>query len=433
MICKFLKRALSVLFFIVHSVPFIAQNVWFETSSKEDGGFILDTTSFYLFDPYSFTSKDSTVINWGDGVTESISAQNFTVVHPYPNSGIYIKSIEDSGLFNVIGKNITNDDSIFYTRQVISYNPFPPFYFHNSPRFDLGYKLTRCATAPFYVNPLLYELNGDSMTFLLNDRFGELSLPNGVKMDSLSGELSWASTVDTGIYHFSFITEEYRNSFYKLGTHSTLFMIEVTDNCPSLLANDSIDQQNLFHSKGREFRIQENTSWNYSFTVDNDQWDSIKIVPSSELLHNFFSCSYTVDQLNDRTELTIQWPTNSNFIRNHPFIVTYHVTAYKNGQVFHRVLTNTVYVEPNLSATNPNQLNNQVLLFPNPSSGNVSLVTRLNVERIELYNTLGVLIYQKNVDQQINPSLNLQSLRSGTYLMQIQTSKGIIIKKLTIQ
>lgn len=81
-------------------------------------------------------------------------------------------------------------------------------------------------------------------------------------------------------------------------------------------------------------------------------------------------------------------------------------------------------------------IDNLITLYPNPNQGSFSLETHdLRVESIEIYNSIGQLVYQKN-----NPNtfisafeIQLKQPSNGMYLVKIQTQKGIITQKLIIQ
>ena len=81
-------------------------------------------------------------------------------------------------------------------------------------------------------------------------------------------------------------------------------------------------------------------------------------------------------------------------------------------------------------------LNDLVNLYPNPSQGSFSLETQnLRVESIEIYNSIGQIIYQKTIPNTFvsNFDIQLKQPSNGMYLVKIQTQKGIITQKLIIQ
>jgi PKD repeat protein len=71
---------------------------------------------------------------------------------------------------------------------------------------------------------------------------------------------------------------------------------------------------------------------------------------------------------------------------------------------------------------NPNfDLNESISIHPNPTTGTLFISSSLEVEKIEIYNTLGQLISNK-------PDLSQQS--KGLYFIKITTEKGSIIRKI---
>jgi polyhydroxybutyrate depolymerase len=86
------------------------------------------------------------------------------------------------------------------------------------------------------------------------------------------------------------------------------------------------------------------------------------------------------------------------------------------------------YIDANLLNTDFSTTEKSILIFPNPSSHLIQIEKAESLEIIEinLYNTLGV-------NQKINLSdqtIDLNHLNTGTYLLSIKTSEGIITKKI---
>ncbi len=81
-------------------------------------------------------------------------------------------------------------------------------------------------------------------------------------------------------------------------------------------------------------------------------------------------------------------------------------------------------------------INDLITLYPNPNQGSFSLESQnLRVEMIEIYNSIGQLIYQKNIPNTFisNFDIELKRPSNGMYLVKIQTQKGIVTQKLIIQ
>ncbi len=76
-------------------------------------------------------------------------------------------------------------------------------------------------------------------------------------------------------------------------------------------------------------------------------------------------------------------------------------------------------------------LENQISIFPNPSHHNVtiSLPSTIQILKIEIYNQAGQLIKS---DFTKDNQLNIEKIKSGLYFTKIQTTKGIVTKKLMV-
>ncbi|WP_338762181.1 M43 family zinc metalloprotease [Bernardetia sp. ABR2-2B] len=109
--------------------------------------------------------------------------------------------------------------------------------------------------------------------------------------------------------------------------------------------------------------------------------------------------------------------------------------AANRGQNYSNAIS--VILSPDeVLGTDDKNLNDLVNLYPNPNKGSFSLETQnLRVESIEIYNSIGQIIYQKDVPNTFisNFDINLKRPSNGMYLVRIQTQKGIITQKLIIQ
>ncbi len=68
-------------------------------------------------------------------------------------------------------------------------------------------------------------------------------------------------------------------------------------------------------------------------------------------------------------------------------------------------------------------LNNLISVFPNPTSGKV-YVNGKNINHIEVYNTYGQKIRNKNIS-----FIDLNNESSGIYLLRIKSNQGVVLKK----
>ncbi len=75
----------------------------------------------------------------------------------------------------------------------------------------------------------------------------------------------------------------------------------------------------------------------------------------------------------------------------------------------------------------------QIEVYPNPASDFIYLKTDLQIERVELFNSLGqgIRSFESN---SINPyQLNVANTGTGVYLIKIYTEQGVLTKKIILQ
>lgn len=68
----------------------------------------------------------------------------------------------------------------------------------------------------------------------------------------------------------------------------------------------------------------------------------------------------------------------------------------------------------------------QVKIIPNPASKNISIATDLDIDKIEIFDTLGKNVVSKKYEQEI---INVEALNSGIYFIKIYSGNKIGIKK----
>lgn len=81
-------------------------------------------------------------------------------------------------------------------------------------------------------------------------------------------------------------------------------------------------------------------------------------------------------------------------------------------------------------------LSDNISIFPNPSTGEVSITTLTNINSMDLkvYNAIGEEVVAKkiNVSSSGETKINLSSKPDGIYLFEVKTSEGTITKKIII-
>jgi PKD repeat protein len=96
----------------------------------------------------------------------------------------------------------------------------------------------------------------------------------------------------------------------------------------------------------------------------------------------------------------------------------------------------TIVVDNTTGIEEWNKLNKAVSIFPNPNDGSFALAIEkgisVEVNRIAVLNPLGQVLVTKELNAS-NEKIQLQTLSSGVYLLQITTSEGTILKRFEIK
>ena len=70
-------------------------------------------------------------------------------------------------------------------------------------------------------------------------------------------------------------------------------------------------------------------------------------------------------------------------------------------------------------------INIEIVVFPNPSAGFISLKSEIEIQKVNLYMVNGSLLETTN-------NTTLQIDRKGTYFLKIYTEEGVLIKKILV-
>lgn len=89
-------------------------------------------------------------------------------------------------------------------------------------------------------------------------------------------------------------------------------------------------------------------------------------------------------------------------------------------------------VEGSTLSINTSTLENNVIIFPNPSNGNIQIDTKLDSYQIDLFNILGARVFSQN-NLTHNTNLDLSYLKSGVYVLKIKSGRQTSIKKIVLK
>ncbi len=208
-------------------------------------------------------------LNWGDGVIDTVWRVNgaggqgeiiqdgvkmniYVHEHTYPSASTYTMSMEDPNRNGGVN-NIPNSINVpFYIETTVTISPF--FGANNSPVLLNPPIDDACIERIYEHNPGAYDADGDSLSYELVTCFGEAgaevtgySLPNGISIDPVTGDLVWDSPQQQGEFNFAIRINEWRRPVgteqYALMGHMLRDMqvtVLVCDNNPPIV--DAIDE-----------------------------------------------------------------------------------------------------------------------------------------------------------------------------------------------
>ncbi|MCD4745640.1 MAG: T9SS type A sorting domain-containing protein, partial [Bacteroidales bacterium] len=109
-------------------------------------------------------------------------------------------------------------------------------------------------------------------------------------------------------------------------------------------------------------------------------------------------------------------------------VYEYYVTAlYDEGE---SGPSNTVTVDV---ITNIKDYNiDNTVVYPNPATSIINIKSDNNISEIKIINYIGQKVYYENMNEKI-VQINTSKLKSGIYLIHIETNKGLIIKRIAIE
>ena len=105
----------------------------------------------------------------------------------------------------------------------------------------------------------------------------------------------------------------------------------------------------------------------------------------------------------------------------------YLVTGGVGDDTYHAVWFAKIGIE-NLS-NSENKLAQDVKIYPNPAEDFMTINSTAPIQKIEIYNATGNLVFESGVDSNLNSRINIRNLPAGSYIISIQTPDGIQTKK----
>jgi len=76
----------------------------------------------------------------------------------------------------------------------------------------------------------------------------------------------------------------------------------------------------------------------------------------------------------------------------------------------------------------------ELVAYPNPSKGTITLLNKadMRMQKVEVYNMLGQIVYRSEADSKDKHVLNLNNIAAGIYTIEVYTDKGTVARKVEI-
>ena len=100
-----------------------------------------------------------------------------------------------------------------------------------------------------------------------------------------------------------------------------------------------------------------------------------------------------------------------------------------NSYTFHNITSNHSIFATFIMTDGLNENAEAITVYPNPTEGSINLICP-NTEEIRIYNTLGVMVKQKNIGDIDNIQIDMSGLPNGIYILQAIRGNDTVTKRI---
>lgn len=223
-------------------------------------GLTYEITIYTFTYSLSLADRDTLDVQWGDGTISQVGRVSETDLpndyvksvyvgrHTYPGAGVYQIVMEDpnrnEGVLNI--PNSVN--TVFALTTTLQINPLIGI--NNTPVLYNDPIDKAAVNQVFIHNPAAFDPDGDSLSYKMDtcrfdggNKIPGFSLPSAstsITVDEITGDLTWDTPVEIGIYNVAMEIEEWRNGV-KISSIIRDIQIEVedSDNLPPVVVSPS--------------------------------------------------------------------------------------------------------------------------------------------------------------------------------------------------
>ncbi|MBP6334106.1 MAG: T9SS type A sorting domain-containing protein [Bacteroidia bacterium] len=400
---------------------------------------IAPTASMNIVDTSTGAAQILNIDHGGaQGFINGVEVYTYADTFSFPNAGIFLIDWSEC-CRNMAILNMSNPGSeSLYLKTLVTVggaNSTPVFL---NPPVTLAQK-----NAPYYYNPLPFDVDGDSLAWSLDIplNLGAIpvvgyTLPQGAAsgpytLNNLTGEISWMPD-SNGHWVSSFLVEEFRNGI-KIGEirrDMQIIVVDDTTNYSPMVINTSSWPQDALGNFS--IALQPNVPFYMSILAtqgDNDLMDLDVYGEPMILTSNPAQFAVTSNMPGSITG-GLSWTPSQAQARTAPYIMTVRATEFHNNYVFTHDRTIMLRVGAATGIDKTDAVFSASQLFPNPASQEVFLSFNLKASStvsVEIYDVSGKLV-QSSVENVFAAGThlinqNIASLASGNYMLRILVDK----------
>jgi len=337
--------------------------------------------------------------------------------------------------------------------------------YSNRPKFTFGYR-ARCETprqlVHAYIRPKPSVDLGQNINICV-DTGSAIVLDAGVQPNN--PVFLWDNTTNSqvravntsGTYHVT-VTNQYgcvgsdtvnvllrKNPVVRLGNDTSVC------NGVTLTLNPGGGSIDYFWSTGQTSQtIDVNTAGSYSVFVTNAEGcmatDTIQVMMQGELptiagiqIANNGQRTFHFTAVYPQNVIGYDWNFGDGSLHSYEASPSHVYEGVGDYVVVLRLSSTCGFAEDTVSAhiVGVHELkisNDELMVYPNPSNGQATILNKgdLKMEKIEIYNILGQVVYRSAADAKDKHVINLGKMASGIYTVEVYTDKGTVARKLEV-
>ncbi len=409
-------------------------------------------------------------VNWGDGSSiESVYRTNdeildgnirknvFVETHDFIEAGNYVISISEpnrnAGILNINYGNSLEVEFYIETELIISSAESH----NNSAEFLTTFVLDASSSQPFQTNLSSLDADGDILSYelvapngIIDAQPSEYYIPEGLSVNSESGELTWESP-EVGDYVFAVKITECRDG-EKVGSVIVDIQLSVSNNGSTDTGFIEMEDWPVDSDNNYVLTVTPNQLVNLGMAYTNSgDSDPVVLIGYGEPFLNGNGATYPPGTMTvDYIHRNFNWnPTNAH-VRCAPYLVTFRGYLFMSDATEIEDVSLLIYVHDDtmencnaacsdlVSAVNENEFAEiEMTVYPNPfntqTTISISNLEAVSVDQLQIYDLSGRVVQSIAVLNQSEINIQREGLDAGVYLYSLlNASRTVAVGKIVI-